>query len=178
MSSPPNPVSRPLAATSLAFAYDEPEDRLILLASDAGGHGLTLTFTRLLTGRLINALCVILEKTSLSVSKAPAELRDDVILLEHQGAMSAQGPASPRGPQQRAANDHKHLVTNVEITPLAAGFVVIFRDAHEPQVRSIINRVALHRMVDVIARQAEAANWNIAIESSWLEPGQKHIVLN
>jgi hypothetical protein len=171
-----NPASV-LAATSLAFAYDEAQDRLVLLASDGGGS-LTLTLTRRLTGRLVNALCVILEKTSLSVSKAPAELRDDVILLEHQGAMSSQGSEPPHNPPQRPASDHKLLVTNVHITPFAGGFVVTFRDEKGPQVRSNINRIALHRMVDVIARQSEVANWNISIESSWLDPGQKHIVFN
>ncbi len=33
-------------------------------------------------------------------------------------------------------------------------------------------------MLDVISHHAEAAGWNISIDASWLEPGQKTVVFN
>jgi hypothetical protein len=33
-------------------------------------------------------------------------------------------------------------------------------------------------MLEVISLNAEAAAWNIAIDASWSEPGQKNIVFN
>ncbi len=57
------PTIHPLSAASLAFAYDELQDRLIVLASNSSGEGLALALTRRLTGRLINGFCVILERS-------------------------------------------------------------------------------------------------------------------
>jgi hypothetical protein len=170
-------VTKPLAATRFFFAYDDPEDRLMLLATDSEDRSMALALTRRLTGRLINALCVVLEKSSINASTAPADLRDDIILLEHQGALSAHSAPAPV-PRPPVPGGPRGLMTNVEITTLPDGFGLTFRDARQPKIQFKINRVGLHRMLEVIARHAEAANWHIAIESSSLEPGQKHIVLN
>jgi len=171
-------ASHPMIATSLRFGYDEPQDRLIVLASNATGEGLAFALTRRLTGRLINGLCVILERTSISVSKAPADLRDDVILLEHQGALSAQGAPQPQSPAPQVPREPARLVTRIEITTTPIGVVMTLRDPRRPLVRLNLTRIGLHRMLEVLSRNAEAAAWNIAIDASWLEPGQKNIVFN
>jgi hypothetical protein len=139
---------------------------------------LALALTRRLTGGLINGLCVILERSSIAVSKAPADLRDDVILLEHQGAISAQNTPQSPAPRPQVPRDSARLVTHIEITKTPTEFLVAFRDPKGTLVQSKLTRTGLHRMLDVISHHAEAAGWNISIDASWLEPGQKTIVFN
>ena len=183
----------PVKATSLTFKYSEPEDRLIVLASEPAGTKIGLFLTRRMIGRLINGLAGILEKSSLAASHAPAEMRDDVVLLEHQGAIGNKGappqqgqPATGMTPARNPAQAAREPVQvqsvhiqSIDISVKPRHFELVLKDGkRQPIVTMDIGRPALHRLLDMLTRKAEEADWNIRIAAKWLEPGQTSVSLN
>lgn len=173
----------PLAAVSLTLGYNEPEDRLVLIAADAAGARLPVLMTRRLTGRLINGLASLVERSSAMASKVPAELRDDIILLEHQDAVFGQQHAAAQrqpGPGSTAGLDLSavRLVKSVDVTVTPQAFRLLFRDAREALITLSLTRLAVHQVLETIGRQSEAAGWDITIDAAWLDPGQTEIVFN
>ncbi|WP_093154770.1 hypothetical protein [Thalassobaculum litoreum] len=177
----------PIAVKSMSFAHSEPEDRLVLLVEGEAGARLALMFTRRLTERLMNGLAGIIERSSVAANHAPADMRGDVVLLEHQGAVLATSEPSGAGvlpgTQQSQAEAitgevPARLVTSVSVTVHPETFDVVMHDAETILARFQANRTELHRILDVFGRQAKAAEWNLRTEASWLEPGQTRVVLN
>lgn len=173
----------PIRAVSLAFAYDAPEDRLSLLAADGAGHGVHVALTRRLTERLTNGLARLLERSNALASQAPAALRDDIILLEHQDALFGRG--GPALPEASVAADGPapalpaaRLVGAVDVTLTPATFEVSLRDGTADLIGLSLDRLQVHRLVEVLSRRADAAGWNLALDAAWLEPGQTEIVFN
>jgi len=89
-----------LSPTHLSLSYNIAEDRLIIIATGQNKARLALLLTRRLTERLINGLAALLEKSSVVAARAPAELRGDVVLLEHQVALDS----SPSGAEEERLN--------------------------------------------------------------------------
>lgn len=179
----------PLKATSLTFTNSEPEDRLIVLASVPTRGKIGLLLTRRMTGRLINGLAGILDKSSVAAIHAPAEMRDDVILLEHQGAISDrdthQQPLDT-DPDTDAAQVAQHstqiqtiLIQSIDISVKPTLFEIVLKDGKlQPIVAIDIGRAELHRVLDTLTRKAAEAEWDIRIDAKWLEPGQTSMTLN
>ena len=178
----------PIKATSLTFSYSEAEDRLVVLASNPTGAKIGLLLTRRLTGRLINGLAGILEKSSVAASHAPAEMRDDVVLLEHQGAISDKGTQeqtksapdtdAPPLTQQPVQIQTVHI-QSIDVSVKPTLFEIVLKDGRlQPIVALDIGRAELHRVLALLTRKAEEADWDIRIEAGWLEPGQTSLTLN
>ncbi|WP_336488256.1 hypothetical protein [Methylobacterium nigriterrae] len=167
----------------LRFAYSETEDRFSLIAWDAEREGIHAVMTRRLTNRLVNGLAHLLEQSSPIASTAPADLRDDIILLEHQDALygQRQAPSSNQSgtaegtPTNLPASRLVHSIS-VNITPRT--FEVLLRDAQSPLIRLSLTRPEVHRVVESLSQRAQAAGWNMSVEAAWLEPGQTQIVFN
>lgn len=176
-------------ARSLSFAYDRAEDRLILIAKgqDEAQRGLLLT--RRMTSLLLNGLAGLLERSSAKAARAPTEMREDVVLLEHREALeevSAQagGKLSPGPGAARAMGGKKtvrldsRLVTSVDIANRPIHFEITMKAGKEALLRLDIKRKELHRMLQMISAKAEGAEWNIRIEAGWLDTGQTALTLN
>lgn len=172
----------PIAATSLRFAYSEPQDRLTLLAADPRGQGVHVALTRRLTGRIINGVAQLLERSNALAAAAPAEMRDDIILMEHQDALYGHGQAVlPVGENTSAAVPDlppPRLVTAVDVTVTAVTFEIRLRETDTALIALSLDRLQVHRLVEALSLQAESAAWNIGLDAGWLEPGQVQIVLN
>ena len=172
----------PIVAASLQFAYGEAEDRLTLLASDAEARGVHVTLTRRLTERLVNGLAHLLEQSSSVAVQAPAEMRDDIILMEHQTALFGQG--EPPADKETEPSDEisslpaPQLVTAMDINLTRATFELQMRFGETPLIHLSLNRLQVHQLVEVLSQRAESAGWNIAVGATWMEPGQTKIVLN
>ena len=174
--------SLPILAARLTFGYYEPEDRLTLLTADARRSGVHVALTRRLTDRLINGLAHLLEQSSVVASTAPADLRDDIILMEHQDALFGHGerPLSdaPGATGSVPSLPAPRLVTAVDVRITPKSFELLLRDAQSPLIRLSLNRLEVHRIVEGLSQRAEAAGRNIAVEAAWLELGQTEIVFN
>ncbi|TXM71532.1 hypothetical protein FV218_15050 [Methylobacterium sp. WL69] len=170
----------PIVATNLRFAYNDTEDRLTVLATDALSQGVHAALTRRLTERLVNGLAQLLEQSSALAVKAPAEMRDDIILMEHQDALYGQGQAAADPGTGDALPDlpAPRLVTAIDVNVTPATFEVRVRDVQTPLIALSLGRLDVHRLVEALSQRAEAAGWHIPVSAAWLEPGQTQIVLN
>ncbi|KQP11133.1 hypothetical protein ASF28_08805 [Methylobacterium sp. Leaf99] len=172
----------PIAAVSLRFAYGEGEDRLTLLAADAQGKAVHVALTRRLTERLVNGLAHLLEQSSSIAVQAPAEMRDDIIMMEHQTALFGQG--EPPTDREAEPSDEisslpaPQLVTAMDINLTPTTFELQMRFGETPLIHLSLNRLQVHQLVEVLSQRAEGAGWNIAVGAAWMEPGQTKIVLN
>ena len=180
----------PVKATSLTFTYNKSEDRLIVLSSNSVGARIGALLTRRMVGRLINGLAGILEKSSMAASHAPVEMRDDVVLLEHQGAIGIRGASTGVRPSTKPITNLAQTAPNplqiqtvhiqsIDITVKPMHFELVLKDGKcQPAIIMDIGRPELHRVLDMLTRKAHEADWNIRIEAKWLEPGQISVSLN
>lgn len=179
-----------LHATSLTIGFNETEDRIVAVCRDPHGGGVILLFTRRLVRRLLPALTALLEHSSKAASKAPIDLRSEVILMEHQAALFAGKPATAGGqttdsPATAAphgvsdarpspVNLHNTLVvvSKIDVTTHETHFSLIFQDTDGPQLSMNFDRSDLHRWVDLLLRTANAADWGIDLKAGWV--AQQH----
>lgn len=160
-----------------------------MLASVPKREKIGLLLTRRMTGRLINGLAGILDKSSMAAIHAPAEMRDDVILLEHQGAISDRDTHqqsvdtdpdtdAPHVAQQ-STQIQTVLIQSIDISVKPTLFEIVLKDGKpQPIVAIDIGRAELHRVLDTLTRKADEADWDIRIEAKWLESGQTSLTLN
>lgn len=172
----------PTGRYSLSFTYDPRADRILLTVMVGSGEEQRrrlLLMTRRLTGRLVDGLAQLLEKTSPVAAQAPAEVRDDIILFEHQDAVTSGGDDQPGGGREAArtlspgtnpnagANAAAALLDTVDVTVKPTRFDLTFK-AGQDTLSISVGRAELHRLVEVLSRQAAHAAWNLAPETAWL----------
>lgn len=185
---PADPATK---AQRLQFAYHPGEDRLVLTVDLAGGAAQPLLVTRRLAGRLLNGIAALLARSSAAASRAAPELRDDVILLEHQSAVAAPrpdasgkpaaDPAPDRGnapPPQDAPRRAPLLLENMEFTIEKARFVVRMNAGGKKVAWLHASRGELHRVLDVMTRLVERADWRIEVKAEWLSADAEHATIN
>lgn len=175
-------TSVPVMASSISLVYIEAQDRLALFVSAASGEQLALMVTRRLAARLVNGLAGLLERTSAAALEAPAEARGDVVMFEHQGAVAAV-QAAPRQapPAGSAAVDHQVasiLMDSVDVTTHRDSFVLLLKSGEQALASLQVSRSDLHRIVAVLRRKCEEAEWNLPIETTWLDLATGSMTLN
>ena len=174
-------------AVRFSLLFAENEDRLLLLAFDAHGAQAGLMLTRRLTARLVNGLANLLERSNVVASTAPEELKSDIILMEHQGALSqGKALASNDGVQQgrgasagtATAKLPERPVATVNIKTNPKDFHILFQAPGDAPVATAMNRVDLHRFLELLKRQAETAGWNLQIDAAWLGDDHSQFTVN
>jgi len=175
----------PIVAARLQIVYSEPEDRLTLMAVNAKAQGVYVALTRRITDRLINGLAHLLEQSSPVAIQAPAELRADIILMEHQDALYGheQADQAPDLAEEQSGAilpnlPAPRLATAIDVTVTPTTFEIRVRDEGAPLIALSLTRLEVHRVVETLSQRADAAGWNIAVDATWLEPGQTEIVFN
>jgi hypothetical protein len=136
---------------------------------------------------LINGLAVILERSNVAASTAPDELRSDIVLMEHQGALAGVPAAAQGGEASSQATPgssgatvqiNPRLVTSVDIKTNPTDFHMVLKAAGGVPVAVVLNRLDLHRLVELLKRQADMAGWNLQIEADWLGDDHSQLTLN
>lgn len=182
-------MQQPFQAKSLTLTYNVPEDRLVLLVVGAQGEKIGLLITRRLAGRLINGLAGILEKSSPTVSRAPSEMREDVVLLEHQEAVSSnqeqsggagmasgQPASGPKGGQP--VQIKTALLTAIDVATKPTHFELKLKSGSNVITGFNATRNELHRTLGMLKTKAQEADWNLQLDASWLGPDQSMMVIN
>lgn len=163
--------------TQISVGYSQVEDRLVLWIGSGEGAP-TLHLTRRLTGMLINGLAGILARSSATAAQAPADMRDDVVMMEHQGAMTTSGPV-PADPASLPPPAPPILVQTVNITTHTTSFSLIFRSGQEVEVATVrLSRTELHRVIELLRRQSDVAGWALPVDAAWLAPGAAQVTVN
>jgi len=175
-------------AVRLTLLFLEREDRLLLLAANRDGAQEGMVLTRRLTARLINGLATLLKRSNVVASTAPEELKDDIVLMEHQGAIAAGEPGTGRGsakPQGQSGAEAatnlrvpQRLVETINIQTNPDNFHIVLEAAGGFSIATTVNRIDLHRIVELLKRQADTAGWNLQIDAVWLGDDHSQITLN
>lgn len=183
-------MQHPLQAKSLTLTYNIPEDRLVLLVVGAQGEKIGLLITRRLTGRLINGLAGILEKSSPSVSRAPADMREDVVLLEHQEAVSdniskeqsgGSGMTAGQTPGAKGGQSIQvktAILTAIDVATKPTHFELKLKSGSDVVTGFNATRNELHRTLGMLKTKAQEADWNLQLNASWLGTDQSMMVIN
>jgi len=169
------PVLRP--PTHISLGYSQSEDRLVLWIGSGEGAP-TLHLTRRLTGMLLNGLAGILARSSAMAAQAPADLRDEVVMMEHQGATTAAGPV-PADPASLPPPAPPILVQTVNITTHTTSFSLVLRTGEDTEVASLrLSRAELHRVIELLRRQSDVAGWALPVDAGWLAPVSGQVTVN
>jgi len=158
-----------LPVSGLTIAYSAVEDRLVLWLRGQD-QVVPLLFTRRLSALLINGLAGILARSSPAAAQAPAALRDDVILMEHQGAMAQSAAPTPdlAPPAPTEATAAPMLVETVNITTNPMDFQLIFRPPGGGGLAIKLSRADLHRVLELLRRYTQEADWALPTQPGWL----------
>jgi uncharacterized protein (DUF2252 family) len=181
----------PIDVARFQFGYDPALDRLVLTAQDEATQRVGLQVTRRLTGRLLDALGGLLERASTAARQAPAEFRDDLVLLEHQEAVQAASKAGPSearvpsaapsevaGTKPEKANVPTVLITAIQIKKEEGTLRLIFRNGSVDAATCRIDRNSAHKLIDALSRTAEKADWNLTPQTGWLSKEHEMILVN
>ena len=169
MTDQPAPASGAAAQpTQLSLAFSPTEDRLLLWLG-SGEAAVRLHLTRRLVARLLDALAGVLAKSSLPASQAPAAMRDDLVLFEHQGVLAT--PAAPPADPEATLplSGALHLVETVNIVTHPSSFEMRFVTLEGKDFPISLGRQDMHRVLELLYRQTLAAEWAIAVDADWLK---------
>ena len=172
-------MALPVRVTNLALGYNEFEDRLVLFVSNADPEALPLLLTRKKAGQLVDGLAQILERSNALAVRSSAETRAEIVLMERQIALGA--PASSSGPGQETALTIKsghRLIVRIDVAIKPNEFVLEFFDPNEVVANLHIGRLDLHRLIELIKRQADFVGWNLKLGTPWLNAEQTHFSIN
>lgn len=169
------------AIGQVSLGYSSKEDRLVMwLGSGEGAQALFVT--RRLCALLINGLAGILARSSPVAAQAPVAMRNDIVLMEHQGAMAAAAiqPASSESlPPVSPIASAPMLVETVNITTTPNSFRLTFRpspDAAGPTLE--LSRSDLHLVLELLKRQSELAEWSLPLDPGWLTTAAGQVTVN
>lgn len=179
--------------TGLDLGYNKTEDRLVLLARLKDGRRRMVLLTRRLLRQLLADYARALKGTSETVAKARAGDQDEVLRMEHIGALAqtqhgetdgqtasdAATPGDGARPDTMQAEE-LYLATGVRISgntqALRIGFVGTARagtsasgaSAEEPVCALQADRATAHRLLALLNKQASQAGWGLEREADWL----------
>ena len=174
---------------SLSLIYNQHEDRLIMTTTLSSGERRALLLTRSLTGRLVNGLAGLLKRSSKVAARAPDEMRDDLVLLEHQGAVSSLSGGHSASRMTQPASGEKQLplqpetlpailVTSISVQTRPTHFEFVFKAGKQAIARFDPNRSELHRLLRLLIRKTEEADWRLDLQSDWLEADKSTWAVN
>lgn len=178
-------------AVSVSVLYSLTEDRLAMFAIAADGTQQVLMVTRRLAVRLVNGFAHLLERTSAAAAEAPERARGDMVMFEHQGALSSISPSaspaessSPRGgsvPPAAAvarATAKAVLMHAVDVTVTPERFVLTLKSDAGPVASMEVTRGDLHRLLALVRRKCDEAEWRVPIQTRWLDLKSGSMTLN
>lgn len=154
---------------TVTFQYDPREDRLFLLLGPAEPPRV-VSMTRRMTHRLAATLAGALERVNRPAQRAPADLRDEVVRMTHQGAVAQAVRSESPWTVDAAARTGvaAALVTRVDVHVRGDGFTLeLFSE--EGGLASISSSAAeMHQILQVLLSFAEQADWNLGVAVPWL----------
>lgn len=162
---------------NITFSFDDAEDRITLRCTLNDKTAVALSLTRRLTGPLLEKLAKLLLKTSDVAAPLPAQLQEEVIVMEHARALAlvaaqAQQSNTPASaPDAADAQPACHLLTRIDFQPQAGACTLqFFCNGSDAALTAItFNRAQLHWFIDTLDRFAKRADWEIQpFQRGWL----------
>lgn len=175
------PVARRLDVT-----YDAVEDRLVLYADTRSNGRRALMIPRRMLQRFLQRYGQVLRETSDVVARAAVDQQDEVLQMEHIGAIAsiedAPTDAEGRIARERAvtAPADTYLATKADLHPrdgaLTVAFYGLYRDPlgadgtqAEPVCALVLNRTQAHLVLAILHKHARRAQWGLDEGAAWLD---------
>ena len=171
-------------ARGLGAGFSVIDDRLVLLARTVKDDVRTVMLTRRILRALLDNYVRILRDTSPAAARAPAPHREEVLHMEHLGALNESLPgandADGSDEASKAVIENPFLVVDVILQPKDELFLLGFLGvplsaggAWEPTSPQPIIAVSLtrgdaHRFLSLLIRKSKEAGWDLADRYGWL----------
>lgn len=169
------------AVTRLDVGVDMMEDRLVLnLHTAADGLRVALV-TRRLMRLLLEHYAALLRRTSETALRAPVGQRDEVLRMEHVGALAE--PPAPATPPAAAITTRTGppvwLAVEAKLKADGAAILIGFmgqrrtggtgqETPNEPIGAMTLTRSEAHRVLAALGRSAKEAGWGLEHHAPWL----------
>lgn len=162
---------------NITFSFDDAEDRITLRCTLNDKTVVALRLTRRLTGPLLEKLAKLLLKTSDAAAPLPAQLQEEVIVMEHARALAQVAAQAQQSGAPAAASENpddqpaSHLLTRIDFQPQGSTCTLqFFCNGSDAALTAItFNRAQLHWFVDTLDRFAKRADWEIRpFQRGWL----------
>lgn len=138
---------------------------------DSNGGEVKMWLTRLLCAKTCGELIELLEKstTKLDLNKTGISLSCSAILSEE----FRQAKEKPSDPTPTSQNIHSKTSNKIDIChsieiKLGSLWQIIFKMKDRRNVKLEVNRQGVHRILSTLIIQTNRANWEIPINSKWL----------
>ena len=175
--------------TSVSMLYHPSEDRLMLITGLSDGAKFPIFATRRLVSRLVSGFAQLLERTSSAAQEVPSSARDDVIMFEHHSALEARKtttlPVTDAIKETIGQGSRKGklpppiLLEAVEIKLRDETFVLNLKALKGRPIGHIeASREDLHRLLGLLHKRSEEANWRLSDEVKWLNEASEPMILN
>lgn len=160
---------------NITFNFNEAEDRVVLRCTFADRAPLALLLTRRMAGPLLEKLTKLLMETSNVVATLPANLREEVMMMEHTQALAKvaeQGAQTAAvAPPAEQETVERLLLTRIDFQRHPERCTLqFFCNGGDTAIASItLHRAQLHWFVDTLDRFAQRADWGLKpLQRDWL----------
>lgn len=167
--------------TRLDVGFDMVEDRLIAHLHTVADGTRVVLITRRLMRLLLDHHAALLRRTSETAARAPAGQRDEVLRMEHVGALSTISANGVPPVTNAAAGTPpavwlaREVQFRVEGAAIIIGFMGQRRDTgaekrpvNEPIGAMTLNRADAHRILAMLAKRSKDADWGLEHHAPWL----------
>jgi hypothetical protein len=152
---------------TMNLTHNQIEDRLRLLLSN-DEHSLESWLTRALTQRLLKSLSNLLLRQS-DVDSDNPQAREAATIMEHLAITQRHNQTSSSAPTSIPSPLQKGLLTRIDIEYGNAQYQLNFFVGETCIAHMPTGRAGLHRIIDLIERISEQANWQlVTAELGWL----------
>lgn len=189
MSDKPAEITYP-ASKKLNVSYSAYEDRLLVRAERPGIDDATLLMTRRMTLLLLQNVLSRLPELS-GLDKTPAAYWQEVLQMDHQGAMEAKSRADTAEAEQHHASGESvagstgvspaiYLATELTIQASRERLTLAFRGLHMPDAMTKVSKHVpilaiplsldnVHQLIELIITKAREAGWHLPVDLPWLD---------
>lgn len=173
----------PPRAISVSVLFYAAEDRLALVVTTEDNSQLALMLTRRFAARLVNGFAQLLERTNSAAQEAPLRSRGDIVMFEHQGALTIAQAAAPSAKRVAATGAKASRApcmlmdaVDVKITPNL--FILILKSGSKAMTQLQVTRGDLHCLLALLRRKCDEADWHLKTETRWLDLDAGSMTLN
>jgi hypothetical protein len=177
---PAEPTSDYPVATKLDVGINRVEDRIVLIA-ETRGHGRRAAWlTRRLLRLLLDRYAEVIAGSSPTAAQAPPGQRDEVLQMEHVGALEAGSDAEDDDTAERTAPSGHYLVTDARMQVRGGNILLALDgvtrsaegpngDSRQPVYAMILDRTHAHKILALLRDKGEEAAWDLPEPSAWTE---------
>jgi hypothetical protein len=146
---------------TVTFAYDVAEDRIAAVLNVGMPEAWACWLTRRITLPVLRQVQGLLDRTSALAQQVGAEFRTEIAAFEREAATANLSNALRPTPLDslKTITAQAKCLQRLMITPQGGAFRIAFQTTANDGASGLIDRADLHRIMQVLRREAHRANW-------------------